>query len=270
VIRVDLAFARQRVMIGLSDLSSSLIVMKKELRDGFLSLRAYSMATVAFVGISFFMWIQTEIPMGANPIVEMIVALLSLLALFYAVTFSMDSVVSEKAMRTLPLIKTAPISSASLVLGKYAAILLTWTAILLTSLLYFILGGRGLVGEVAWGKLVLGYVSTILVASAMSAVAIFISSVSSSVKSSAMGSLGVLFAFMGISVARQLFSGFESVVQILDFVRNFSLIRYSTMVTEQVFQGGNGLYLGVAGLLVYSALFIIGAICVVGLKEDLA
>jgi len=270
VIRVDLAFARQRVMIGLSDLPSSVIVMKKELRDGFLSLRVYTMAMVAFVGISFFMWIQTEIPMGTNPIVEMVVALLSLLALFYAVVFSMDSVVSEKAGRTLPLIKTAPISSASLVLGKYAAILVTWTAILLTSLLYFLLGGRGLVGEVAWDKLILGYVSTILVASAMSSVAIFISSVSSSVKSSAMGSLGVLFAFMGISVARQLFSGFESVMQVLNFVRNFSLIRYSSMVTEQLFLEGNSLFLGVAGLLAYSALFIIAAICVVGLKEDVA
>jgi len=267
---LDLANTRQRVAVGLSDLSSSLIVARKELRDGFLSLRPYSMATVAFIGMSFFMWIQTEIPMGTDPIVQMVVGLLSLLALFYAVAFSMDSIVSEKAMRTLPLIKTAPISSSSLVLGKYAAILVTWIAILLTSLLYFVLGGRGLVGDVAWGKLLLGYLSTILVAGAMSSVSIFISSVTSSVKSSAMGSLGVLFAFMGISVARQLFSSFESVAKILNFIRNFSLIRYSSMVTEELFENGNELYLGVAGLLAYCVIFIIAAICVVGLKEDVA
>jgi ABC-2 type transport system permease protein len=264
---MDVILARHRLMVGLRDLPSSIIVTRKELRDTFLSLRAYLMATIAFIGISFFMWVQTEIPMGTNPIVEMIVALLSLLGLFFAVTFSMDAIVSEKTLRTLPLVRSSPISSSSVVVGKYMAIILTWIAILGASVSYFILGGKGLVGHVDWGNLALGYLSTVLVVSAVGSLAIFISSVSSSVKSSALGSLGILFAFMGISVARQLFAGFQSVLDILNFLRNFSVIRYSSMVTEQLFQSGGDAWWGVAGLLAYTVVFIIAAICVLGLKE---
>jgi len=258
---------RRRIIWGLLDIPSSLIVMRKEMRDQFLSLRAYLMATIAFIGISFFMWIQTEIPMGTSPIVEMVVSLLSLLGLFFAVAFSMDSIVNEKALRTLPLIRAAPISASSIVLGKYMAVILTWVAILGASLLYFVLGGSGLVGNVQWGKLLVGYVSTVLVVAAMGALAIFISSVSSSVKSSALGSLSIIFGFMGLSVARGLFSSFESVMNILDFLRNFSVIRYSGMITEQLFQNGTDLWLGVTGLLVYTLLFVTAAICVLGLRE---
>ncbi len=265
---MDAALARHRLVVGLRDLPSSLIVVRKELRDTFLSLRAYLMATIAFIGISFFMWLQTEIPMGTSPIVEMIVALLSLLGLFFAVTFSMDAIVSEKALRTLPLVKASPISSSSIVAGKYITIVLTWMVILGISILYFVLGGKALVGHVGWDKLALGYASTILVVSAVGSLAIFVSSVSSSVKSSALGSLGILFGFMGISVARQLFAGFQSVMDVLNFLRNLSVIRYSGLVTEQLFQNGQDAWWGVAGLLAYTVIFLIGAICVLGLRES--
>jgi ABC-type transport system involved in multi-copper enzyme maturation permease subunit len=225
------------------------------------------MATITFVGISFFMWIQTEIPMGTDPIVEMVVALLSLLGLFYAVAFSMDSIVSEKALRTMPLIRSAPVSSLSIVLGKYAAVLATWVCILLASGLYFILGGRGLVGQADLATLLLGYASTLLVVGAMAAVGVFVSSISSSVKSSALGSLAFLFGFMGLSVARQLFSSFESVMDILDIFRNISILRYSGMMTEQLFGSGTDAVWGVLGLLAYAVVFIIASVAIVGLKE---
>ena len=264
---MDTVLVKRRIYNGFSDLPSSLILMRKELRDQFLSLRAYLMATISFIGISFFMWIQTEIPMGTDPIVEMIVSILSLLGLFFAIAFSMDAIVSEKTMRMMPLVRAAPISASSIVIGKYTAVILTWVAVLCGSSLYFVLGGAGLVGQVQLDKLLFGYISTILTVGAVSSVAIFISSLSSSVKSSALGSMAILFGFMGLSVARQLFAGFETVMDILNVLRNFSVIRYSRMMTEQIFGKGTDLWWGVGGLLLYITVFIIGAICVVGLKE---
>jgi ABC-2 type transport system permease protein len=259
--------AKRRIRNGIADLPSSIILVRKELRDVFLSLRAYLMATVSFVGISFFMWIQTEIPIGTDPIVEMVIALLSLLGLFYAVAFTMDAIVSERTLRTMPLVRSAPVSASSIVIGKYGAVILTWCAILAVSLLYFVLGGRGLVGQADWSGLLLGYGSTILVVGAMGAVTMFISSVSTSVKGSALGSLAFLFAFMGLSVARQLFSSFEAVMDILDFFRDLSLIRYSGLITEEIFGGGTDAIWGIAGLLGYMVLFTVAAIVAVGMKE---
>jgi len=263
----SMSLTKRRIRNGITDLTSVPVIMAKELTDQFLSLRAYLMATIAFIGISFFMWIQTEIPMGTNPIVEMVVNLMSLLGLFFAVAFSMDSIVSERSMRTMPLIRSTPVSASSIVLGKYASIMVIWLVILGSSILYFVLGGSGLVGGVSWEKLLLGYASTVLVVAAVSALSIFISSLSSSVKSSALGSLSVVFGFMALSVARQLFSSFESVMDILDVLREVSVIRHSSMVTEQIFSDGAGMWWGVAGLLIYVVVFTLGAVIVVGLKE---
>jgi ABC-type transport system involved in multi-copper enzyme maturation permease subunit len=264
---MNISMIKQRVTVAIADAPSTYFFMRKELRDLFLSLRAYLMATITFIGISFFMYIQTEIPFGTDPIVEMVIALLSLLGLFYAVAFSMDSIVNEKTLRTMPLIRSAPVSAFSIVLGKFSAIVITWTGILVVSLLYFVLGGRGLVGQVSWWNLILGYASTILVVGAMGSAAIFISSISSTVKSSALGSLGFLFGFMGLSVARQLFGSFESVMDILDVFRNLSVIRYSSMITDEVFASGTDAIWGVAGLLAYIVIFMVAAIAIVGLRE---
>ncbi len=261
------SMSRRRIVNGFSDITSIFIIMEKELRDQLLSLRAYLMATISFVGISFFMWIQTEIPMGTGPIVQMVVSLLSLLGLFFAVAFSMDSIVTERSMRTLPLIRSSPVSASSIVVGKYLSILVLWLGILAASGLYFILGGKDLVGSVKWGDLLLGFGSTFLVVGAVSALSIFISSLSSTVKSSALGSLAVVFGFMALSVARGIFSEFEAVMDILDAFRNLSVIRYGIMITDQVFEQGTDLWLGVLGLLLYVLIFIMGAICVLGLRE---
>ena len=264
---MNMSMIKQRVRVAIADVPSTYFFMRKELRDLFLSLRAYLMATIVFIGISFFMYLQTEIPFGTDPIVEMVIALLSLLGLFYAVAFSMDSIVNEKAMRTMPLIRSAPVSASSIVLGKYTAIIITWISFLVVSLLYFALGGRSLVGQVSWGNLILGYASTTLVVGAMSSAAIFISSISSTVKSSALGSLSFLFGFMGLSVARQLFASFESVMDILDVFRNLSLIRYSSMITDELFASGTDAIWGVAGLLAYMVVFTVAAIAIVGIRE---
>lgn len=155
-------------------MSHSFRIARKELASFFSSSIAFIfLGTFLAITLFIFFWVEKFFARNiadVRPLFEWMPLLL--IFLVSAITMRMWS--EERRSGTLEFLLTAPIKSAELVLGKFLACLgLVAIALLLTLPLTITVS---LIGPVDWGPIFGGYIATIFLASAYSAIGLFISS----------------------------------------------------------------------------------------------
>ncbi len=171
---------------------TSYVIFKKELSAFFLSPLFYFIAfvmtgllSVMFsISLDKFAYLSSNAMMqfGVSPQQQNIhyavflphLSLLNLLFIFLIPALSMRLLAEEKKMRTFDLLLTSPITSTSIVLGKYFATIVTIFALVVITLIYPIVSSR--MAEFYWAPTLIAAFGIFLVAAVYAAMDLFASS----------------------------------------------------------------------------------------------
>jgi ABC-2 type transport system permease protein len=202
---------------------AALAVARKEIEVYFTTPIAYVMlAVVAFFAAQFFNGALDAYRFlslraaafgpgaaaGLNLTDRVVVPLLGSVAIFLVIAspfLTMRLVADEKRTRTLELLLTAPVRPASIVLGKYLAVLAVLAAAIAVVALFplvLALAGRGQAGGAAveWQTVASGLLGLFLLGMMSSAIGLFFSALSESVIVSALLSLVLLLALWAVTL----------------------------------------------------------------------
>ncbi len=152
----------------------TLLITQKELTAYFLSPAAFIfMGGFVFINLLIFFWLETFFARNiadVRPLFEWMPVLL----IFLCSAITMRAWSEERRTGTLELLLTSPTTSFQLVLGKFwACFSLLSLALLLTLPLPITVS---LIGPLDWGPVIGGYLATLFLAAAYSAIGLFISS----------------------------------------------------------------------------------------------
>ena len=101
-------------------------------------------------------------------------SIINLIFLFLIPALTMKLISEEKKVRTFDLLLTSPISSISIVIGKYLAVLVTIIGLIIVSFVYPVISRR--VFEFAWAPTLVAALGIFLVAAVYAAMNLFASS----------------------------------------------------------------------------------------------
>ncbi len=178
----------------------------REFRSLFLSPLAFVILAVTqlilarlfLAHVNLFLMVESRLPTLPNPpgLTTLVAAPLLgnvgvLLLLIIAPLATMRLVADERHNKTLPLLFSAPISMRDIVLGKYLGVLgffLVITALALAMPLALLIGGH-----LDFGMLACGLLGLVLLAAALAAVGLFVSTLTQYPAVAVMGTFGILF-----------------------------------------------------------------------------
>lgn len=175
-------------------------IYKRELRSFFSTPLGY-VFTAVYLGASGFLFALTTLRSQTGDVSSfsqmMIFAFIVLLPLL-----TMRSFAEERRLKTDQLILTAPVSVTAAVLGKFFASLTVFTGNLLLSLVYMIPLGKYLdqYSTINGAKTFGCFLAVFLIGSCFIAVGIFVSSVTESPVTAAIGTMAALIFFSCISL----------------------------------------------------------------------
>ncbi len=151
-----------------------LAITRKELYGYFGSLMALIFIGIFLAGTLFtFFWIDAFFARGIAD-VRPLFSRMPLLMIFLVAALTMRQWSEEQRVGTLEILLTLPVSSVQLVIGKFLAVVtLVVIALALTISLPITVS---LLGNLDWGPVAGGYLATILLASAYTAIGLFVSS----------------------------------------------------------------------------------------------
>jgi ABC-2 type transport system permease protein len=153
-------------------MQQSLHILRKELKDYFISPIAYIVISIFLVVTgwfffsTFFLYNQAEIRNFFN--------LLPITFAFVIPAVTMRLFSEEFNVGSYEILLTLPVSFKDIILGKFLAAVLFMTAALLPTLSYPICVST--LGELDWGPVIGGYMGAILLAAAYAAIGLFASS----------------------------------------------------------------------------------------------
>ncbi len=153
-------------------MQQSLHILRKELKDYFISPIAYIVISIFLVVTgwfffsTFFLYNQAEIRNFFN--------LLPITFAFVIPAVTMRLFSEELNVGSYEILLTLPVSFKDIILGKFLAAVLFMTAALLPTLSYPICVST--LGELDWGPVIGGYMGAILLAAAYAAIGLFTSS----------------------------------------------------------------------------------------------
>lgn len=145
-------------------MKSAWVVMKRELASFFVSPLAYVVLTSWLVWNGVVFWILTRfyavnaVSSGAATPLSAFFGGSSLFfipLLVFVPVLTMRLMAGEKQTGTIETLMTAPVSEASIILGKYAASLVMWSVLWLPTIIYAWIMSRH--GSVDWGGTVSSY-----------------------------------------------------------------------------------------------------------------
>lgn len=116
---------------------------------------------------------------------------------------TMRAFAEERRSGTIESLLTAPVSAPAVVLGKYSAVLLTYLALWLPTLLYVAVLRN--TGELDWGALGASYLGVVLVGAAFLAVGTFMSALTSSQLVAVILSFGASFGLFILGIGEYVF-----------------------------------------------------------------
>ena len=181
-----------------------LAILRRELLSLFVTPLAWVLSTVFLLlqGLHFTILVshfaaQPGLAVDGGPVQAFFgqTVLLYLPLLFVCPLLTMRAFAEERRSGTIETLLTAPVGAWGVVLGKYAAALVTYVALWLPTVLYFALLER--VGDLDWRVVGTGYLGVLLSGAGYLAIGLFASSLSRSQLVAAMLALvGVVGLFM--------------------------------------------------------------------------
>lgn len=186
-------------------MKSTWVITKRELASFFVSPLAYVVLTSWLVWNGVVFWVLTEfyarnaVASGAaSPLSAFFggSALFFIPLLVFVPVLTMRLIAAEKQSGTIESLMTAPVSEASVVLGKYAASMVMWCVLWAPTVIYAWIMSRH--GSVDWGATVASYVGILALGAYFMAVGLLMSAIAPNQIIAAVLSfvaLGVLFTF---------------------------------------------------------------------------
>ncbi len=197
-------------------------IAKREINQIFISPIAYITLIVFLLtlGIFFYLYISASIQNQQYiPIMEYVFNLAAFPLLFLAVpAITMRSIAEEKRSGTIEFLLTAPVRDWELVVGKWLGGFLFFVIALASTLIYPLILSFVVKPGIDLGAMLAGYIGLILLASAMVAIGIAVSSLFTNQIASLFATMGVIIVFWIIASPAQNMQG--SAAEIL---RNMSL-----------------------------------------------
>ncbi len=149
-----------------------LLLAQRELASYFASPIAYILGAVFFLISSHFFYVILS--RASDSSMRMVFSNIMIVLLFIAPLLTMKLFAEEKKIGTMELLRTSPLTSWQIVLGKYLAVMGVFLALLATTLVYVVI--IYWVGKPEFGILISGYIGLFLVGSAWLAAGLYTSS----------------------------------------------------------------------------------------------
>lgn len=207
-----------------------LTIYKKELNSYFVSWVAYLLLAMFAAVSGFFFWVFLRefaeygmmmqmrgqmTPMNVNEmIIRPMLSNLSVIGLFFIPIITMRLFAEEKRNGTIELLATSPITDVQIIVGKWLAALTFYASMLVFTGLNLAFLFK--YGNPDWKPLLVGYLGMLLLAAAMLAVGIFISSLTKNQIIAGAMTFGVCLLLWVIGWAGQSDTG--TVSQVLSYI----------------------------------------------------
>ncbi len=197
-------------------------IARREFNLFFVSPIAYITLIVFLLTIGIFFYIEVSYAVQSQqyiPTMQTSFQLIAFPLLFLAVpAITMRSIAEEKRTGTLEFLLTAPVRDWELIIGKWLGGFLFFLVALAATLVYPLILNFLVKPGIDMGALMAGYLGLILLASAMIAIGIAISSLFNNQIASLFATLGVIIVFWIIASPAQSMQGIGA-----DILRNLSL-----------------------------------------------
>jgi len=229
-------------------------VFRKELRTYFFSPMAYVVAVIfllivgylfcallAYYSLTSLQAMQNPYMMGQFNLTERVLRPLfgdmAFVMLLMTPLLTMRLFAEERRSGTLELLLTYPLRDWQIIAGKFLSSLVVLACMLLPTLVYSLVLWR--LGKIEWGVLISAYSGLLLLAGAIFALGLWISSLTDSQIVAASATFGALLLFWMVGWASSLSGGITS--QILD---NISLLEHFESFAKGVFNSADiGFYI---------------------------
>lgn len=223
-----------------------LAIYKKELRNYFTTPLGYVFIGV-FLAVSGFVFAVSTLQQHSSDVS----GYFQLMIFGYIVIvplLTMRSFAEERRTKTEQLLMTSPVSVTSMVMAKFAAAFTMFACSVLVSCLYYIpLGGYG---NVNTGKAFGCLIAMLLIGMCFIAVGIFVSTLTESTVTAAIGTMGVLLGFVGVSLFNSLIDSYF-VRSILGWISVYS--RYGNFAIGQFDIAATVYYLSITAVFLFLA-----------------
>ncbi len=199
-------------------------IAKKEYASFFFSPIAYVVGVVVFLvmGIFFSFDLNSAVLYQYVPEITNLLDILIFPMIFLAIPIlTMRTLTDENRSGTLELLLTAPVRDYELVVGKWLGTFLFFLSLILLTWFYPLVVNFIVDPGIDQAKIVANYVGIILMASAMTAIGVYISSLFKNTIAALVASLGVLLVLWLASAPAQFFSGATA-----DFFTNLSITQH--------------------------------------------
>ena len=215
-----------------TDMRKILLIAKRDLAGYFASPMAYIVAAVFFIISSHFFYIILS--KGNDSSLTAVFWNMSVVLLFIAPLLTMKLFAEERKLGTFELLRTSPLSSWHLVLGKYAAALGVYMLLLATTLVYVAIAYW--VGKPELGILASGYLGMILIGAAWLAAGLYTSSLTDNQVVAAVVSFVLLLFLWILAWAEGLVEGWiGKVIGELSIMKHFSGFEKGVIDTSHIF-----------------------------------
>ncbi len=230
-----------------------LAIYKKELRGYFITPLGYVFIAVFLAVSGFVFGVSTLFQQSSD-----ISGYFQLMIFGYIVIvplLTMRSFAEEKRTKTDQLLFTAPVSVTSMVVAKFLAAFTMFAGTVLLSCLYYLPLTKYIPenGSLNVGKAFGCLIAMLLIGMCFIAVGIFVSTLTESTVTAAIGTMGVLLAFVGIALFNSLIDSFF-VRQILGFFSVYS--RYGNFAVGQFDIAATVYYLSITAVFLFLAVRI--------------
>ena len=184
-------------------MNKALAIAHKELAACFTSAMAYIVLVLAsgIFSIFFFMIIDQD----REAVLKSVFQAMEFMLLFIVPLLTMRTFAEERSSGTMELLRTAPLRTASIVLGKYAGILVFYTLLIVLTFVYY--GIIEYFGTPDRGVVASGYVGIWLEGALFVAVGVMASSWTANQLVAAITAYGILFLLYFSSAFVKYFSG---------------------------------------------------------------
>lgn len=222
-----------------------LAVFKKELRSYFTSVIGY-VFLVLFLALSAIILVTTTLYSMTADVTAFFMIMMFVSAIVLPL-LTMKSFSEEKRSKTEQLLLTAPVSIIGIVMGKFLAAYTVFAACMVLDTLYCLVLMNYAVLKI--GTLFGCLLAVLLVGLVYIAIGLFVSALTENQLTAAIGTMGIILAFLGIGLVAMVIPASYSVRYVFNFLSIFT--RFQAFLSGYIDFASVIYYLSVAAIFVY-------------------
>lgn len=222
-----------------------LAVFKKELRSYFTSVIGY-VFLVLFLALSAIILVTTTLYSMTADVTAFFMIMMFVSAIVLPL-LTMKSFSEEKRSKTEQLLLTAPVSIIGIVMGKFLAAYTVFAACMVLDTLYCLVLMNYAVLKI--GTLFGCLLAVLLVGLVYIAIGLFVSALTENQLTAAIGTMGIILAFLGIGLVAMVIPASYSVRYVFNFLSIFT--RFQAFLSGYIDFASVIYYLSVAAIFIY-------------------